>query len=263
MADEKDAGRVGSVPPRLLPCKCHSVRLLGATMKRYTFGCLLLACATLLAGCEAYRSQVPVPVTHKADWQFKMQSAGHWQVLAGDVADRILKAIGDRDDLLMKPLYVQPPNSRPFAMGFYKLLTSELVSRGMQVSLNRERDVVDVEFDVLSILHSSRAQRPPIGTFTSIAAGISVARALDSMAEWIPAAIGAGVLADFASGAITGVSNHEMLISVSMSYNNRYVVHTSSVYYINDPDFEQYVDPLAPGHFVQEFRSRPVRVTSQ
>jgi len=222
-----------------------------------------LALTVLLSGCVLYRSQIPVATTYEAEPQYKMQSAGHWQVLASDVADRILKAIEDRDDLLMKPLYLEPPNSRPFSLGFYKLLTSELVSRGMQVSLERESDVVDVDYDVLAVLHNDRMQRPPIGTFTTIGAGVSAARALNSMAEWIPAAIGAGVLADLAGGAITSSSNREVLISVSMSYNNRYVVHTSSVYYINDPDFEQFVDPEARGHYVQEFKARPVRVTAQ
>lgn len=228
--------------------------------------CLLATAVLLLllmGGCEAYRSQVPVATTYKAEPQYKMQSAGHWQVLATDVADRILKAIEDRDDLLLKPLYLEPPNSRPFSVGFYKLLTSELVSRGMQVSLERESDVVDVEYDVLAILHNPRGQRPPIGTFTALSAGVSVARALNSVSEWIPAAIGAGMLADLASGAVTSTSNREVLISVSMSYNNRYVVHTSSVYYINDPDYEQFVDPQSRGHYVQEFQSRPVRVTRQ
>lgn len=236
-------------------------------MQNKQFRCCLLAAVLLLvaslAGCELYRSQVPVAATYQAEPQYKMQSAAHWNVLAADVAGRIMKALEDRDDLLMKPLYFVPPNNRPFSVGFYKLLTSELVSRGMQVSLEREEDVVDVEYDVLAILHKDRFQRPPIGTFTALSAGVSAARALHSMAEWIPTAIGAGVLADIASGALTSPSSREMLISVSMSYNNRYVVHTSSVYYINDPDFDQYVDPLARGHYVQEFKPRPVRVTSQ
>ncbi len=224
---------------------------------------LLALLALPLAGCEAYRSQLPVATTYKAEPQYKMQSAGHWHVLASDVADGILKAIEDRDDLLMKPLYLEPPNSRPFSIGFYKLLTSELVSRGMQVSLEREPDVVEVEYDVLAIQHKDRMQRPPLGTMTAISTGVSVARALSSISEWIPAAIGAGVLADFASGSVASTSNREMLITVSMSYNNRYVVHTSSVYYINDPDFDQFVDPESRGHYVQEFKSRPVRVTRQ
>lgn len=224
---------------------------------------VMLALAVSLSACVLYRSQLPVATTYEAEPQYKMQSAGHWQVLASDVADRIFKAIEDRDDLLMKPLYMEPPNSRPFSLGFYKLLTSELVSRGIQVSLERENDVVDVEYDVLAVLHNDRMQRPPIGTFTAISTGVSAARALNSMAEWIPAAIGAGVLADLASGAVTSTSNREVLISVSMSYNNRYVVHTSSVYYINDPDYEQFVDPMARGHYVQEFKPRPVRVTAQ
>ncbi|MFV0421306.1 hypothetical protein [Oleidesulfovibrio sp.] len=224
---------------------------------------LLAVAGLLLGGCGVYRSQLPVAATYPAEPQYKMQSAGHWQVLASDVADRIEKALGDRDDLLTIPLYLRSPSSRPFSVGFYRLLTSELVSRGLQVSLNKEKDNVNVDYDVYVVHHSARYQRPPIGTFTAIAAGVSAARGLESIAEWIPAAIGAGVLADLASGAVARPSDKEVVISVSMAYNNRYVVHSSSVYYINDPDWELYMGPDDSGTYVQEFEPMPVRVVNR
>ncbi|ABB39196.1 hypothetical protein Dde_2399 [Oleidesulfovibrio alaskensis G20] len=224
---------------------------------------ILFFAAFMLAGCAAYRSQLPVAATYPATPQYKMQSAGHWQVLASDVADRIEKALGDRDDLLTVPLYLRSPGSRPFAVGFYRLLTSELVSRGLQVSLNREKDNVNVDYAMYVVHHSPRYQRPPVGTFTAIAAGVSAARGLESISEWIPAAIGAGILADLASGAVARPSDNEVVISVSMSHNNRYVVHTSSVYYINDPDWELYMAPGESGTFVEEYEALPVRVVNR
>ncbi len=217
----------------------------------------------MAGGCGFYRSQVPVATTYPAEGQHKMQSAGHWQVLAVDVADRIEKALNDRDDLATIPLYVRSPGSRPFAVGFYRLLTSELVSRGVQVALNKEENIVNVDYDVYVVHHSPRFQRPPIGSFTAIAGGVAVARALTAMTDWIPVAIGAGVLADLGAGAIARPSDKEVVITTSMSHNNRYVVHTSSVYYINDPDWEHFSGPDESGTFVEEFGSRPVRVMNR
>ncbi len=224
---------------------------------------LCIALAGLLAGCEVFRSQVPVAVTHEAEPQYKMQAAGHWRVLASDVADRIAKAIDDREDLHKRPLFLTPPDVLPFSRGFHTLLTSELVSRGMQVSVVREPNGVDVDYDVMAVLHNDRFQRPPIGSFTALAGGISAARMLDSMSEWIPAAIGAGVLADIVSGAITEISDREILISVSMAHNNRYVMYTSSIYYINDPDYRQYVSTDPVEIPAEEFTPRRVRVTGK
>ena len=192
-----------------------------------------------------------------------MQAAGHWRVLAEDTADRIMKALEDREDLLLIPMYLTPPDDRPFSLAFNNLLTSSLVSRGMQVSLAEEAENIDVSYNVYAVKHSERFQRPPLGTFTLLASGISAASTLSSAAEWITAGVTAGVLTDLGVGAVASESQREVVISIAMSHNNRFVVHHSSVYYIHDPDVEQYIDPLGGGHQIDAFGPRPVRVVNQ
>ena len=222
-------------------------------------GFLLLA----LSGCAFYRSQVPVASSYEATFQNKMQAAGHWDVLAEDTAERIMKGLEDREDLLLTPIYLTPPDDRPFSIAFYNLLTSRLVSRGMQVSLDKEADNLDVSYHVYGVQNSKRFQRPPLGSFTVLAGGARVAHALTETSDWLTAGIAVGALADIASGALSSETETEVVITVSMSYNNRFVVHHSSIYYINPSDYQQYVDPNDGGYRITPFGQRPMRVVNQ
>ncbi len=200
---------------------------------------LFLALVLTLGGCA---SQLPRATSYPATSQNKMQAAQHWNVLADDVAEDIKKAVSDRPDLAGLPLFVKLPTETAFAVTFHDLLTTRLVSRGMQVSV-RQEDTLLVEYRVLCVLHKDRFQRPRPGLLTALAAGVVVAKELGQTDNWIYAASGAGVLADMVAGYWSSESNHEVVISTALTYNNRYVMHTSSIYYINDPDWRQYAAP--------------------
>ena len=111
----------------------------------------MLMLIAFLAGCT--RSGVPVPEQPVAYTQEKAQAADHWRDIAVDIADKIRDALVERTDLVTKPLYVVPPNSRPFSATFNQVVKSALVSRAIQVSEQREPDSVQVEYDVVTVLH--------------------------------------------------------------------------------------------------------------
>lgn len=192
----------------------------------------------MLAGCN---SQIPQPVTYPQTAQPKMQAAEHWNILAEDIAAQVEAAINDRPDLQDRPIYVDLPNGSVFAAAMHDLITSRLVFRGMQVSVERT-DSILLTFHVSRITHHWRFNRPPPGLLTSIGLGISVIHELEKVgSEWSYVALSAaGLIADVAIGHYTWPSDNEIIITVEMSDNNRYIVHTSSIYYINDPDIAHY-----------------------
>ncbi len=76
-----------------------------------------------------------------------MDSTTEWHVLASRMADRVKAALSWRGDIIAKPIFVQPTSARPFAQGMTQMLNSELVSRGLQVTLNRTPDTLLLEFN--------------------------------------------------------------------------------------------------------------------
>ncbi len=62
--------------------------------------------------------------------------------------------------------------------------------------------------------------------------------------EFIYGAGPAGLLADVAAGHLTSHSDQEVVITTKLVWKNRYVVHASDIYYINDEDYLHYGQPL-------------------
>jgi hypothetical protein len=168
--------------------------------------------SSLLLACS--ESQAPLAVGYIPGYQPKIQAVEHWRAIADDVANRVLLALQDRPDLREKHIFLASPNNRPFSVAFFHLLRSELVSRGLQLSYNREPQSVVMEYAVQSVLFDNSR----FGT------------AMDSFGN---------------SQGESGISpsNNELIVNVRMFYQNRFVIHASVVRYINDIDLPMYLDP--------------------
>ena len=176
----------------------------------------LLALTGSLTACSKSRPLAVNPPLYK---QEKLQAVDHWDNIANTVAMRVQKSLLDRRDLINKPIYVQPPNDRPFSMAFYNLLRTRLVSKGMQVSDKREADSLVLNYNVQTVLH-------------------------ESSASWTPslASMGIGII-NLVTGSYTTRSDHEIIINTDMLYKNRYVMHLSTVCYIDDDEWAMYISP--------------------
>ncbi len=200
-----------------------------------------VAGALLLAGCS---SQIPYATTYKMTGQHKMQAAEHWNILAADVADRVRAALDDRVELRLLAVDVSTDQEQgPFHKVFKELLVSQLVQRGVQVP-ERQENQLELVYSVQVLRHNGRFQRPPPGLLTLLGAGVAVSR--DITTEFIYGAAGAGLLLDVAAGHLTSHSDQEVVITTRLVWKNRYVVHASDIYYINDADNLHYGEPLAP-----------------
>lgn len=205
-------------------------------------GAALLIVLSLAVGCQ---SQIPSVEHFDRSSQRKMQSAQHWDVLAQETAKLVSDTIIEKSEARNIPIFVKRPTDSAFSLGFYDLLKSRLVEKELPLSVTQE-DALILEYRVMLVRNSDRYQRPPPGMLTALPLGVlAVHTAFASAAPWAlwAAAAGVGLAADVGVGMIGDESNREVIITTALTYNNRYLMHTSSTYYINDPDWRQFAVP--------------------
>lgn len=210
-----------------------------------------------LVSCSA----VPQPESYEYSPQKKMQAANHWDILANNVANQINIALIDQG-YLEEAVYVKhacgeadpcgKSNTTPFDEGFNDLLTTQLVSFGVPTLATAEEDELTVEYKVQVIYHENGRMRVlwP-GELTMLAMGIITLQ----NAPWEIQALAAAGVADLMNQGQVVKGNYEVIVSVSIVDNNRYIMHNSSIFYINDPNFWHY-QYSSPGAEIQLTDSR-------
>lgn len=189
------------------------------------------------------------PVVHK-----DFVAVDDWSEWAAEIANHVAKSIKDRPDLEDKPIYMRPLNDRAFDTGFYSLLHTELVSRGLQVAVEREEEMIMISYATLPVSPDRRGL---------MQAG-SDSRLLGSS--------GSDTLED-QNGIKDSTSNFykktgsdedkAVILSVGMSYNNRYVMHASSILRVAEDQQANFVSPFERGYQVEEFPTRTIKVTGE
>ncbi len=211
-------------------------------MNKWFIPLLILIISCCFAGCI----RIPQPVGYGYSKQSKMQAAHHWEILANDVANDINRELIARG-YLVDPLYVRHscglPDSCgagetfPFDEGFNDLLVSELVGFGVPIQVAQEEDAMIVDYKVQVLYHNAtRYQWPQPGVITALAAGIVVFK--DAPSELINLAIAGATDLARTTSVVNG--HYEVIITTSISDNNKYIMRSSNIYYINDEDFWHY-----------------------
>ena len=207
----------------------------------------------MLSGCfYANTSQAPVATTYPYTEQQRMQAAHHWNVLARHEATSILQ----RERVRNRDLYISEADhgelraysGGEFERGFRTLLTSELVSRGANLTTVPTTNSANVTIDVEVVEHRDRDfVRPPVGAFTALTAGIAVATI--PFNNWSEPALGlipAGMVADTTSGSWTHTGNEEIIVTTQIIDGERILYSSSNIYYINAGDRRQYAPHRVP-----------------
>ena len=133
----------------------------------------LCVASLVLTGCfNVNTSQAPIATTYAYSEQQKMQAAHHWDVLAAHQAEQILAT----ERLRGHHIYIVEPNVKSsFHEAFNSLLTSQLVSRNVNVSIN-QANALKLTYTVQVVEHTDRGYtRAPHGAMTALAAGVAVA----------------------------------------------------------------------------------------
>ena len=207
----------------------------------------------MLSGCfYANTSQAPVATTYPYSEQQRMQAAHHWDVLARHEATSILQ----RERVRNRDLHISEADhgelhaysGGEFERGFRTLLTSELVSRGANLTTVPTANSANITIGVEVVEHRDRGFiRPPVGAFTALTAGIAVATI--PFNQWSEPALGlipAGILADTTSGNWTHTGNEEIIVTTQIIDGERILYSSSNIYYINGGDRRQYAPHRVP-----------------
>lgn len=220
--------------------------------------CLILISLALLAGCSAISgiispkppppvtSEAPIPKSYPLTTQEKIQAVYHWGLLAEHIAGLVKVALETEytNNRLGRPIYVAPSGITPFEKVFHALLMTKLFATGLSISNNPEQSLL-LSFDIELVKHPKRLIRVNKDIYRSLGPGLIVKSHIP-LSEFQKAShrdyqVGRNtVLSNEGSDYLFTLPENEIIITSSLTYNDRYIMRNSSVYYIDDPEWWQY-----------------------
>lgn len=199
---------------------------------------------TVVSAC----SQVPETSSYLYSTQGKMRAVHHWDLIAKDVSKQInkqfmeKKASTDEDGKTVLPsFFVKKQNETVFGESFHDLLVSRMVNLGMPVAVNNVPEFLTVEYKVVGVNYEANRNSEQAATFVGQVFRRSILLVRDVLT------LGAFPAQD--------VSHSEVIVTVSIADDNKYLMRSTFIYYIDDPDF---------WHYEKSVPSRKtIRLTSQ
>lgn len=235
----------------------HRLHSLGAdTMVRmsspilHTRAIIALLAAVVLGGCGTL--DVPRADNYAASGQKKARVIHHWDVLADDVASRVVSKIAVWPEG-EHPIHVTVADESSFNLGFLKLLRVHLLNRG--VVLSTVPTAVELEVQTQVVQHGASVPQslpvPIVGTVLGTGVGVwrdwkthySDRVLLPGVATAI--GLGAGLALDMATSytqgaAAGGPTRTEVLITTTLKTQDRYLAGSADMYYIERDDVALY-----------------------
>lgn len=211
-------------------------------MNRTRFVTALL-CLPFWAGCATPYSEAPLATNFPTLKQPKLQTAAHWNVIAGDVSQQISTRLKEK-----RPLFVnQALLKTDFDKAFTNDLISALVAEGFTVrKIPAGALSVDVDTQVVRF-SPNRPQYNHVGAATALMTGVWALRniSLDTVGEVLGAGVAVTAGADaytwFHSEFATGETPQmEIIVTTSVSDSSQYLARSTNIYYIADADSRMY-----------------------
>jgi hypothetical protein len=207
---------------------------------------LALAAGILLAGCASRYTPTPLVANFPTTKQAKLQAAYHWGVISDNIEKRVVAELKKSPP---RPVYLnESKEPSPFQRALAQQLTTSLVNDGYVVSRSPAGSL-KVDMDVQAVTFTAdRPQYRYHGDKSILAGGVWVLSEIEAGPIFNIAA-GAGALdsyqwfnAQFAPG---DTPRTEIIVTVSVSDQYRYVARSTSAYYVADTDRMLYgiVDP--------------------
>lgn len=202
------------------------------------------AAVMALVGCET----APIPVAKNFEYtsEYKVRSAGHWELVARDVASQtraMLESAGVADNT---PLHVvAPANPSAFDLGFRDFLITQLVHDGAVVRTD-PASALAVSYSTQVVRHNSDRPHFIPGMFTMLAGGVAAAYGLrlEYIDTKIMAGLGLAVGMDYASSINSGgPTNTELILTTTVTRDGQYVARKTDVYYLENVDAPLFMRP--------------------
>ena len=197
-----------------------------------------------LIGC----AQAPIPVAQNFEYtsQYKVRSAGHWDLVARDVAAQTRTMLGSAGVAGNVPLHVVAPvNPSSFDLGFRDFLITQLVHDGANVRTD-PGSALAVTYSTQVVRHNSDRPHFIPGMFTMLAGGLAAAYGLrlEHVDAKIAAGLGLAVGLDFANSINSGgPTNTELILTTTVTRDGQYVARKTDEYYLENVDTPLFMRP--------------------
>jgi hypothetical protein len=196
----------------------------------------LFAAAMLLGGCASYDGR-PAQAFFEVEPEYKLKSAKHWRVVANDVARNIRKAVKDPDAQVHVPVPAESGSifNRVFAS---QLRSSLFDSKAALTPYEPGSHTVHVTVD--TVRHVTLPDYIP-GSLSILAVGVKVLRESHRVGAPLSQDLGQAVVAGGTDAALTYREDQkrpslEVVLTTSITYQGRYVFHSTDTYYLDDVD---------------------------
>lgn len=190
-----------------------------------------------LAGCGS----APIPLSNNFELtnQYKVRSAGHWELLSRDVVAQTRATLEKSGYSADTPLHVMAPNQpSAFELGFRDFLITELVQGGATVHQNPGA-VLEVTYNTQLVRHNSDRPHFIPAQFTTLAAGVMAAYGLrhEHIDTKLLGVLGLTTALDYANSVNSGgPTNTELILTTTVTRAGQYVARKTDVYYLENAD---------------------------
>jgi hypothetical protein len=195
----------------------------------------------LLSGCAVHEGRPPVKI-FDVPAQGKLKSASHWAVVANDVALNIKNV----ETVQGRPIFFIMDEKTQFEKIFSPQLQSGLVSQGVPVAVTAT-NALTLKVRIDSVRHEIIETYRP-GTMSSLAAGIQVARGIETASQVLNIASALAIAEDiYRSNADNRLRPRtEIAITVAVDDGAKLIFSRTDVYYIEDADERLFREPERP-----------------
>lgn len=192
----------------------------------------------LITGCA---TKIPQAKNFPPSTQKKLMAAQHWNLVAKDAVTRTRQALTKSGFSNDTPLYILENQNTVFDHAFRKYMIANFIEAGAVVSTKKE-GALEIGYDTQVIKHASAIDPEQFGyktgTATGVATGFWVLRDafthnMFTTALATVAMAGAYDVYDAQNPGETGV---ELLLSTSITHQDRYVMLNADAYYIEDAE---------------------------
>jgi hypothetical protein len=200
---------------------------------------MAVAAGLILSGCATRYTPAPLAANFPTTKQAKLQATYHWGIVANAIERQLAAQLKKTPT---RPVFINvPADPNPFQRALATQLTTSLVNDGFTVARAPAGALkIDIDVQTLTFAANRRQYNTHFGQRFPLADGVWMAQELTApRLENEPLD---PLESEFAPGA---TPRTEIIVTLSVSDQYRYLARSTSAYYVADADYALYgiVDP--------------------
>jgi hypothetical protein len=200
---------------------------------------MAVAAGLILSGCATRYTPAPLAANFPTTKQAKLQATYHWGIVANAIERQLATQLKKTPT---RPVFINvPADPNPFQRALATQLTTSMVNDGFTVARAPAGALkIDIDVQTLTFAANRRQYNTHFGQRFPLADGVWMAQELTApRLENEPLD---PLESEFAPGA---TPRTEIIVTLSVSDQYRYLARSTSAYYVADADYALYgiVDP--------------------